>query len=292
MTPSQFVRSDDVVLAVYTWGSRSEDQNKPVVVLVHGYPDSAEVWTQVAEQLSEHFFVVAYDVRGAGQSTAPKNTNGYQLEYLVQDLAAVVDAISPDQPIHLVGHDWGSLQSWEAVMSERLYGRIASFSTGTPALDHAAMWFRRHLQTPTLNNLLTLGSQVLGSSYMLIFQLPLLPEAYWQVLVGRNWSRILGWLEGIQSSPSNTQTEDGVNGLNLYRANVLPKLMNPNPRRVELPVNLMLMTNDRFVPERVFDGIEEWVPQLYRTHIDAGHWAPLSHPREMSAVITEFVYSL
>jgi pimeloyl-ACP methyl ester carboxylesterase len=69
MTPSQFVQSADVKLAVYTWGKPSK--NKPTVVLVHGYPDAANVWKASAELLAQRYFVVAYDVRGAGNSTRP-----------------------------------------------------------------------------------------------------------------------------------------------------------------------------------------------------------------------------
>ena len=60
MTPSQFVQSADVTLAVYTWGKASK--NKPTVVLVHGYPDAANVWQASAELLAKRYFVVAYDV--------------------------------------------------------------------------------------------------------------------------------------------------------------------------------------------------------------------------------------
>ena len=56
------VRSGDVELAVRRWG----DPRRPTVVLVHGYPDSSEIWGPLAQLLSNEFHVVAYDVRGAG----------------------------------------------------------------------------------------------------------------------------------------------------------------------------------------------------------------------------------
>ncbi|MGH1556066.1 alpha/beta fold hydrolase [Streptomyces sp. L7] len=85
------------------------------MVLVHGYPDSKEVWSEVASRLADRFHVVLYDVRGHGRSTAPQPLRGgFTLEKLTDDFLAVADAVSPDRPVHLVGHDWGSVQSWES----------------------------------------------------------------------------------------------------------------------------------------------------------------------------------
>lgn len=47
------------------------DEGRPTIVLVHGYPDSKEVWTDIAGQLADQWHVVLYDVRGHGRSTAP-----------------------------------------------------------------------------------------------------------------------------------------------------------------------------------------------------------------------------
>lgn len=286
-----YVTSGEVRLAVYAWGEKQ--LGRPTVVLVHGYPDSAEVWTQVAEQLAPRFHVVAYDVRGAGQSSAPhRGTAGYALEHLVDDLAAVVDAVSPDEPVHLVGHDWGALQGWEALVSERLGGRIASFSAATPALDHVGLWFRRRLQRPTPKHLAEALSQALGSFYMMAFQLPLLPELGWKLLLGRHWPKLLARVEGVQAAATPTQTADGQNGLGLYRANLLPRLLRPRPRATSVPVQLLVMRRDRFVPERVYERIAEWAPKLRRTEIDAGHWAPLSHPQAFADAVSGFVTSV
>lgn len=292
MTPTQFVKSGAVDLALYTWGQPGKKKRKPVVVLVHGYPDAAEVWTPVAEQLAERYFVVAYDVRGAGRSTAPQGANAYALPYLVEDLAAVVDAVSPNTPVHLVGHDWGALQGWEAVVSERLRDRIASYSTAAPALDHVGLWFRRRLQQPTPRKLAEFIGQTLGSSYMFAFQLPLLPELTWKFGLGRHWPRLLGLLEGIRTKARPTQAADGRHGLGLYRANLLPRLLRPQPQYTEVPVQLLVMRRDRFVPAHLFEGVEDWAPVMRRIELDAGHWASLSHPQAFADAIDSFVQTL
>src|ERR1051326_5334046 len=105
------VLSDGVRLLVKEQGV----VGRPVVVLLHGYPDNSTVWDRVAELLAERFHVVRYDVRGAGGSGAPGDRGGYRLDRLAADLAAVVRAVSPGRPVHLVAHDWGSIQGWHAV---------------------------------------------------------------------------------------------------------------------------------------------------------------------------------
>src|SRR3954449_2748026 len=117
------VMSGDVRLAVEEQGP----PHAPTVLLVHGYPDTHRVWDEVADALSGPFHVVRYDVRGAGASSAPRGRKAYRLEHLKDDLLAVADAVSPDAPVHLVGHDWGSIQSWEAVTEPGAEKRFASF---------------------------------------------------------------------------------------------------------------------------------------------------------------------
>src|SRR6218665_2368651 len=114
------VMSGPVRLAVKQWG----DPRRPTIVLVHGYPDNSAVWHPVAELLARDFHVVAYDVRGAGQSDRPGRIRDYKIEKLKEDLVAVIDHVAPGRPVHLVAHDWGSIQSWEAVTEPALQERI------------------------------------------------------------------------------------------------------------------------------------------------------------------------
>ncbi len=143
----RWVRTGGVELCVAELG----DPAQPTVVLVHGYPDSKEVWSEVAARLAERFHVVLYDVRGHGRSSAPRPLRGgFTLEKLTDDFLAVADAVSPDRPVHLVGHDWGSVQAWEFATVKRTEGRIASFtSMSGPSLDHFGHWIGKRLSHPT-----------------------------------------------------------------------------------------------------------------------------------------------
>ena len=111
----------DVRLFAETWGN---EKNTPIV-LVHGYPDSHTIWHDVATQLAEQFYVIAYDVRGAGKSSIPTALKDYKIDVLAQDLQAVVNSLIPNRLFHLVGHDWGSIQSWESVTTSKGFGHTS-----------------------------------------------------------------------------------------------------------------------------------------------------------------------
>ena len=62
-------------------------EDGPVVVLVHGFPDNRTVWDRVVDDLERDHRVATYDVRGAGESTAPSSRAGYKMSRLVDDLS-------------------------------------------------------------------------------------------------------------------------------------------------------------------------------------------------------------
>lgn len=288
MIPSRSVQSGDIELAVYTWGVAAA--GTPTVVLVHGYPDAASVWEKTATLLAQRYHVVAYDVRGAGRSTVPDHTQAYALEHLVEDLAAVVDATSPDAPVHLLCHDWGSIQSWEAVTTERMTGRIASYtSISGPSIDHASYWIMNRLRSGSPQDMAQVARQLSHSWYIGAFQLPALGEAMWKAGLDKLWPRVLKKVEGIDAEATDTQTKDGTSGINLYRANFVKRLLRPQERRTDIPVQLIVPKRDRFMVQEIWDDLPRWVPRLWRRDIDAGHWVQISHPEPIAAMAGEFI---
>jgi NAD(P)-dependent dehydrogenase (short-subunit alcohol dehydrogenase family)/pimeloyl-ACP methyl ester carboxylesterase len=283
---TRFVASGDVQLAVREWGERG----RPTILLVHGYPDSSHVWDATAARLADDFHVVAYDVRGAGQSTAPHPVEDYDLEHLVADTAAVAAAVSPDKPVHLVGHDWGSIQSWETVTTETMRGRIASYTTiSGPSLDHAGYWVLQRLKAGTPAEVSRVASQLLHSWYIGMFHLPMAAPAAWKMGLDKLWPALLEKLDGVAADVNPTQRKDGSHGVKLYRANVLKRVLKPNERRTDVPVQLIVPLRDRFVTPQLFDDLPQWAPKLWRSNVDAGHWLQVSHPQLVADRIGAFV---
>jgi NAD(P)-dependent dehydrogenase (short-subunit alcohol dehydrogenase family)/pimeloyl-ACP methyl ester carboxylesterase len=283
---TSFAASGDVQLAVREWGERG----RPTILLVHGYPDSSHAWDATAALLAEDFHVVAYDVRGAGQSTAPHPVEDYDLEHLVADTAAVAAAVSPDKPVHLVGHDWGSIQSWETVTTETMRGRIASYTTiSGPCLDHAGYWVLQRLKSGTPAEVSRVASQLLHSWYIGMFHLPVAAPAAWKMGLDKLWPALLEKLDGVAADINPTQRKDGSHGVKLYRANVLKRVLKPNKRRTDIPVQLIVPLRDRFVTPQLFDDLPQWAPKLWRSNVDAGHWLQVSHPQLVADRIGAFV---
>ncbi|MFI9320999.1 SDR family oxidoreductase [Kitasatospora aureofaciens] len=269
------VHSGGLPLAVFEQG----DPQAPTVLLVHGYPDTHTVWDDIAADLARDHHVVRYDVRGAGESAAPADRDGYRLERLADDLFAVAEAVSPDRPVHLVAHDWGSIQSWEAVTAPGARHRIASYTTlSGPSLDHMGYWLRHRLRRPTPRHLRQLLHQGLHSWYITAFHLPYLAPAAWRLGLARAWPRVLRDLEHVTpraDHPQRTLRRDAVRGIELYRANFRPVMGSPRERPTEVPVQLITLTRDRYVGTYLSEGLERWVPDLTRRTLHAGHWSAL-----------------
>lgn len=288
MMTRQITATDGVRLTLHEHGDRAN----PTIVAVHGYPDDHSVWDGVVEALIDRYHVVTYDVRGAGDSEAPPSKKAYRLDQLECDLAVVVvEEVSPYQPVHLLAHDWGSIQSWHAVTGQRMRGRIASFtSISGPCLDHAGQWVRARLRRPTPKGLREVLTQLAFSSYIGFFRLPILPELAWRT---RLLPRLLGKLESLDPAAAANPTEpsigDGVRGLALYRANMVGRLSRPEDRHADVPVQVLAPTGDPFVSTPVQTGIGQWVSDLRVRRVPGGHWLPRTRPEVVARCSADLV---
>jgi NAD(P)-dependent dehydrogenase (short-subunit alcohol dehydrogenase family)/pimeloyl-ACP methyl ester carboxylesterase len=284
-SPRRVTSTDGVTLAVHESG----DPSAPTVVAVHGYPDNHAVWDGVAELLADDYHVVAYDVRGAGESDKPGARSPYRMAQLVDDLITVVDAVSPDAPVHLLAHDWGSIQAWPAVTDERLDGRIATFtSISGPSLDYAGAWLRQVHKHPRASL-----RQLAHSYYMGLFQLPGLPEAAARrgvidrgVRLTNNRTRSSA---AVDREPPRSEA-DKVNGLSLYRANMLSRVAAPRPVPTRIPVQLIVPESDAFAtPDVVIEAAKPWVADLTVRRIAGGHWVVNQRPDVIARLTREFI---
>ena len=87
----------------------------PLLVLLHGFPDYWYTWRKQIPALSEHFKVVAIDLRGYNESDKPDGVENYAMPKLVGDVKAVVDHFG-GKPAVIVGHDWGGAIAWSFAM--------------------------------------------------------------------------------------------------------------------------------------------------------------------------------
>ena len=88
----------------------------PLVVLVHGYPESWYSWRhQLPTLAAAGYHVVAIDVRGYGRSSKPLAVEDYRMVRLVADNVALVRALG-ESTATIVGHDWGAPIAWNSAM--------------------------------------------------------------------------------------------------------------------------------------------------------------------------------
>jgi pimeloyl-ACP methyl ester carboxylesterase len=88
----------------------------PAVLFCHGFPDTADTWrSQMRAVAAAGYRAVALDMRGFGQSFAPRDPALYTSMYTVGDLVGVLDALEIDKAV-VVGHDWGADHAQRAAL--------------------------------------------------------------------------------------------------------------------------------------------------------------------------------
>jgi pimeloyl-ACP methyl ester carboxylesterase len=88
----------------------------PLVLLVHGFPESWYSWRHQIPVLADAGYrVVAIDVRGYGRSSKPIAVEDYRMVRLVADNVGLVSALGAETAI-IIGHDWGAPIAWSSAM--------------------------------------------------------------------------------------------------------------------------------------------------------------------------------
>ncbi len=86
----------------------------PLVLLVHGFPESWYSWRHQIEALAAAGYrAVAIDQRGYGTSSKVWDPMAYRIDRLVADVVGVVEALGETRAV-IVGHDWGAPVAWTA----------------------------------------------------------------------------------------------------------------------------------------------------------------------------------
>ena len=251
----------------------------PVVLCLHGFPELAVSWREQLEALSDHYRVVAPDMRGYGGTDAPRKVRDYDLDVLVRDIVELIDALGADK-VHLVGHDWGAAVAWEVAQfhGDRLHS--LAILNCPPVLR-----MLEELRRP---------EQLRRSLYMLFFQLPFVPErllradpeaTVHKVFLDNAYNRAPFTRERLEPYVRQLR-ERGVSGLNYYRAAVrrLPRKLRP----IRVPTRLIWGLRDKalgpwFTEPALY---QDWVEDFDRVLIeDAGHWVMQEAPQQVNEAL-------
>ncbi|MAM60475.1 alpha/beta hydrolase [Maritimibacter sp. UBA3975] len=106
MTDTTYIETNGIKLRTWTEGEG------PLVILVHGFPETAHSWRHQMKPLVEAGYRVCIpDVRGYGNSDAPREVEAYTMEVMTRDFAGLAETLS-DEPAIIIGHDWGAPLAW------------------------------------------------------------------------------------------------------------------------------------------------------------------------------------
>ena len=268
------VEAGDVRLAVYVSGPR----DAPPIVLVHGYPDSAAVWEPVRAQLDARYRVISYDVRGAGASDAPSRarltgSNGWppiSRPSPMQRAARGRFTWSDTTGVRFKAGKRSPIPPSKAALrrTRRSPGRASIMRRSAyAALALVMMLVLDRAEQPNAHQTAKrpFGSglrQTLKSWYIFFFHLPLLPELVWRAGGARMWPLWLRLTERVRPERDPAQMRNAINGLNLYRANFIDKLLHPRARHAHAPVQFIVPLRDRYVGPELSIGLEGWLGRV------------------------------
>lgn len=250
----------------------------PAVLLLHGFPDTGEVWRHQAPALAAAGFrAIVPDLRGRGRSERPEDVEAYGLQHLVADAAAILDALGVERA-HVVGHDWGAPVAWGlAAFAPDRVDRLVAMSVGFPG---AARPDRRSLEQ---------------AWYRLLF---LFPDA--EEIVMRDDAFLLRTLFGDAPDAERYLAELSdpgalTAGLGWYRANLpaatLPGTDAPRLPRIQAPTLGMYGDGDPYLSERAMVASARYVdgPWRYERVEGGGHWLQLTQPERVNELLLEFL---
>src|SRR3954463_15287985 len=147
------VRGDGVELAYLACGEG------PLVLCLHGFPDSAHTWRHLLPRLaSAGYRAVAPWTRGYSPTAVPADDD-YRVSTLASDANALHEALGGDGDAVLVGHDWGAMTAYGAAALEPDgWRRVVTMAVPPPEVASAAFFDYRQLKR---------------SFYVYLFQTPL-----------------------------------------------------------------------------------------------------------------------
>jgi pimeloyl-ACP methyl ester carboxylesterase len=286
----RFIEANGVRFHVVEAGSdagsetEAEHQLRPLVLLLHGFPEFWFGWRSQMPSLARHFRVAAPDLRGYNLSGKP--SAGFDFEALARDVPSLVRALGADRA-HLVGHDWGGMIAWgAATFFPEVVDRLTILNA-----PHPAVYMRELGRNP---------KQLLRSWYIALFQVRGLAE--WLLTRG-NGRGVADLLLGSTAYPHAFSATE----LAAYRR----AMLRPGAARATLAYYRALWSTDRarlqrrlrpvaaptlliwgmndvaLVPD-LTNALERWEPGVrVQRIVNAGHWVQHERPDLVNQLLLE-----
>lgn len=244
------------------------ESGREAVLLLHGFPDTADMWLPEIEALHQAGLrCIAPDTLGCGASAMAPNAGDYNAKKIADDHAALLDHLGIEQA-HVVGHDWGAILSWLlAGYRPQRVKTLTVFSVGHP-MSYARAGV----------------DQKAAGWYVGFFMLAGFSE---RLLLGRGrfaLERLFGSHPDINGVVDRLREPGRLTAaLRIYRASVIDMLFRPHPKS-SAPTVGVWSRGDVFLVESQMANAGRYVTNSWRFDIvDGGHWIPI----EQSEYVTE-----
>jgi pimeloyl-ACP methyl ester carboxylesterase len=260
-------------------------EDGPLVILLHGFPESWHGWRHQIGPLAEAGFrVVAPNQRGYGSSDKPRGIRAYSLDELAADVVGLLDSLKREQAF-LVGHDWGGIVAWWLLIHHPgRFTKAAILNAPHPVAIQQAL--RADL------------GQIRRSWYTFAMQIPWLPEVMFR---RRNFQALARAL--VNSSRPGTFSEadldryregwsnpGAIRGMvNWYRAAFRARPAPPADPIVRVPTLMLWGARDRFLGRGL-----AWISGALCENLtvewfeDATHWIQHEEPERVNQAIIRF----
>lgn len=265
----------------------------PPILLLHGFPDHWAVWQPVMAQLCHSHHLMAPDLRGYNLSDKPVSILSYDIDLLVNDVLALVQALGGQ--CALAGHDWGGMLAWTVAARH------------PAAISHLVILNAPH-PCRFAQQLRDDPEQRVASEYILA----LTADGVEQRLEEQNYERL--WSVVSDSGTTGLTEKDRIECrdawsqpgaltamLNWYRAvNFKEALLAPGVSAVpdlggatghiEAPTLVIWGERDGSFPVACLNGLQQWVPKLtvHREPL-GGHWLLREKPQLVAQLIEDFL---
>jgi pimeloyl-ACP methyl ester carboxylesterase len=271
-------RRSRIIRGLKTGWLESGSSDKPILLLLHGYPDGPAIWDRQDTYFNDRFQVIRPETRGVLDSERATRLSRMSTEALAFDILEILKAVDPSaqRPVFCAGHDMGAAVAWTLapLLGTRLKGLIAVNGLSTTQM-------LRRLFRP---------SQIKKSWYMFLMQTPVLPEVITTLVPSlvQRFAYAIGDL-APQDRPE-IQAQDCKYPLNQYRAFVreLPKLLlNPAPK-LTCPVMVLWGSDDAFVLPPTLDELEPYARKVEVRILKGNHWIFRSEAAKVNPLIDDF----
>jgi pimeloyl-ACP methyl ester carboxylesterase len=263
---------------------------KPVMILLHGFPENSWSWEHYIEVLSAEFKVFAPDLPGFNGSKGFPLSSDYTITNLVEVMAEFIRTVGKGEPVHLVAHDWGGVIAWPLVaFYEGLIDKLSILNAAHPApfTREMAINPKQQANSDYISDLISEQAFVKTSDndhYML----RRMYGGWFKKLSKRQQASLI-----TQWSDQNTMEQTfayykNMPQLTTTRIKRNSELKIPNIRIYKPTQVLWGLRDTAFVPE-VLNGMEQWVEQL-EVHVfdDADHWLHHQKPEQIIAFLRQF----